>query len=482
MRHHLAADRYHAVMLNVALSDHALFGGRKLAYIPARFYTTFKKLPFAPVVGHERLADALTHVSIDPPRIRFLKNDRAGLTRAAEALETMRIEGVVRTVRPGTIMFPNEPFADFVAPFGIGQFAEVKFEHAFDRPMTIASRALEMRRAAGIRHLSDFSLRRGSSVDESVDDAMYAYIGGFDDTSNLEAGFRLDQVTVGTMAHYQVKSYIGVSEQDEKTGKPKHFQQICFERWLDANPKGTTLLLDTISVPLGTLHAIAAAKSSPERRNALKVVRIDVGTHAPYWCWYVRQMLNTNGLSDVMIMSTGDHDAESIRKVIEKEPSVGGFGVGTKLISEVEHVAGITFKLSEIDSRPTMKCAFGKPTLPGQLQVWRYVDENRRYLGDVISLGNDPPEPDEVPWHNRADDSFPLLENFWRDSQYARIPPMEDQQHFVMQEIEKFHDPHHYPVVLDRPLQELIVTLQEEMKKDENEYPDVTMIQAVPDE
>jgi hypothetical protein len=31
-------------------------------------------------------------------------------------------------------------------------------------------------------------------------------------------------------------------EIEPRTGKPKHFEQVAFERWLDANPNGTTLL------------------------------------------------------------------------------------------------------------------------------------------------------------------------------------------------------------------------------------------------
>ena len=46
---------------------------------------------------------------------------------------------------------------------------------------------------------------------------------------------------------------------DPRTGKPKHFEQVAFERWLDANPNGTTLLLDTIDVYMGAVHAAMAS-------------------------------------------------------------------------------------------------------------------------------------------------------------------------------------------------------------------------------
>src|SRR3989338_251363 len=433
------ADRYHLTQLNFSLSDHAKFpDGIGLVDKQATFYSSFRKLPFAPSVGHRRLEEYLTHMSLDPPRIRFLRDDRAGLNRAAEYLANRKITGIVRAVKPGAIIFPNEPFADFSGSFGLVQLAEVKFEHAFDIPMTVASRALEMRLVAEDRWLSDFSLRRNGEVERSVDVAEFAYIGGFNDTSNMEAGFLLNQAPVGTMAHYLVQSFIGIREIDPNTGKNKHFEQICFERWLDDHPNGTTLLLDTISIPLGTKHAIAAAKSSDSRRKALKAVRIDTKP-LDRWSVYVQKMLDANEMSDVKIIATGDLDRDSIAAVIRANPKVYGFGVGTKLLAEVETVAGVIFKECLIDDKPTLKCSSrAKATLPGGLQVWRFVGADGYYLGDVIASLGDFTFFYEVPW-NDYNHTIPLLENFWVDGKTCyTIPLMQDQRETVMAEIKKF--------------------------------------------
>jgi len=69
---------------------------------------------------------------------------------------------------------------------------------------------------------------------------------------------------VGTEAHYWQQAYLGYLYEPEiepRTGSPKHFEQVAFERWLDANPNGTTLLLDTIDVYMGAVHAAMAATS-----------------------------------------------------------------------------------------------------------------------------------------------------------------------------------------------------------------------------
>jgi len=244
-------DRYHAAMGDASYKEVTRVHDKPLSETPATFYCTQRKLPFAPVLGHERLIRLLVDSQIDRPRLRFLEQDRGGLQRFAKAIEDIQFAGSIRAVRPGTIMFPQQPFADITGKFGLTQAQEIKFEHAFDLPMTTASRAMQFRMAAGERWLSDFSLRRNGDIERAVDIATYAFIGGFNDTSNMEAAHRLDIPAVGTEAHYWQQAYLEYLYEPEiepRTGRPKHFEQVAFERWLDANPNGTTLLLDTIDV------------------------------------------------------------------------------------------------------------------------------------------------------------------------------------------------------------------------------------------
>ena len=481
-RHLFQADRYHMTQGNFSLTEH-LKENLLLAEANARFYASFRKLPFAPCVGHERLVEFLSHTTIDAPRIRFLKNDRAGLASIGKYLEKNQIRGVVRTVQPGTIMFPREPFADISGHFVTAQLSEVKFEHAFDMPMTVAYRALEMRNAAGPnRSLSVFSNRRDSDVDRSVDVSRYAYIGGFNDTSAMEAGFALDQTPVGTMAHYLPQSYVGVKEIDTATGLPKHFQQICFERLLDAYPNGTTLLLDTISVELGIKHAIAAAKSSPKRTLAFKFARIDTSP-VGILCRYAQKCFQQNGLHEVKLMGTGDLDRDSITKTIEQCPEIHGFGIGTKLISEVENVAGVVFKECLIDGEPTVKCSSSaKSTLPGKLQVWRFSNKEGQYILDVISttdMNKHMVMAEFVDFTECMDNKDisckPLLRDFWIDGMCTGVPLPDEQKLFVEEQVHRFKDLYRYPIYLSLELRTLIEKTTAHMNRDENEYPGITM-------
>src|SRR4026207_624019 len=387
-------DRYHAAMGDASYKDVTRLHDKKLSDAQATFYVTQRKLAFAPCLGHERLIRLRIDSQIDRPRLRFLEQDRGGLQLFSKAIEDMQFVGTIRAVRPATIVFAQQPFADITGAFGLTQAQEIKFQHAFDLPMTTASLALQFRMAAGEqRWLSDFSLRRNGDIERAVDIAVYAFIGGFNDTSNLEAAHRLDIPAVGTEAHYWQQSYIEYMDQPEiepRTGKPKHFEQVAFERWLDANPNGTTLLLDTIDVYMGAAHAAMAATSNERRRRAFKGFRVDSGNLAELGEWCLR-FFEANGLYDLRPNLTGDLDVEKIRRIVKDFPRAAGFGIGTKLSSEVPAVAGVIFKQCLMKDRPTLKASNSenKITLPGKLQLFRGSDEHGNYVGDVIGLDDE---------------------------------------------------------------------------------------------
>src|SRR2546421_11546397 len=438
--------------------------GKPLSETSATFYCTQRKLPFAPVLGHERLVRLLIDSQIDRPRLRFLEQDRGGLQRFAKAIEDIQFAGIIRTVRPGTIMFPQQPIADITGKFGLTQAQEIKSEHEFNRQLTTASTAMQFRMAAGDRWLSDFSLRRNGDIERAVDIATYAFIGGFNDTSNMEAAHRLDIPAVGTEAHYWQQSYLEYMYEPEiepRTGRPKHFEQVAFERWLDANPNGTTLLLDTIDVYMGAVHAAMAATSTEARRRAFKGFRVDSGDLAELGEWCLR-FFEANGLYDLRPNLTGDLDVEKVRRIVRDFPRVAGFGIGTKLSSEVPAVAGVIFKQCMIDGKPTLKASNSeeKTTLPGRLQLFRGIDDLGNHVGDVTGLDD---EEIEIPGAAHVER---LLIPFWENGQHAAIPSIEKQKLFVEDQRKHFPDIDNYPCLLSDRLRKLRDDLTAQMRAD----------------
>jgi len=477
----LNIDRYHAAMGDASYKDVTRLHDRPLSDAEATFYVTQRKLPFAPCLGHERLVRLLVDSQIDRPRLRFLEQDRGGLQRFAKAIEDIQFVGSIRAVRPGTIVFAQQPFADITGAFGLTQAQEIKFEHAFDLPMTTASTAMQFRMAAGEgRWLSDFSLRRNGDIERAVDIAVYAFIGGFNDTSNMEAAHRLDIPAVGTEAHYWQQSYIEYMYQPEiepRTGKPKHFEQVAFERWLDANPNGTTLLLDTIDVYMGAVHAAMAATSTDARRRAFKGFRVDSGDLAELGEWCLR-FFEANGLYDLRPNLTGDLDVEKVRRIVRDFPRAAGFGIGTKLSSEVPAVAGVIFKQCMIEGKPTLKASNSeeKTTLPGRLQLFRGIDDLGNHVGDVTGLDE---EEIEIPGATRVER---LLVPFWENGQHAAIPSIEKQKLLVEDQRKRFPDIDNYPCLLSDRLRKLRDDLTAQMRADNSGWQKVVkMPEEVPD-
>ncbi|HEV7745180.1 MAG TPA: hypothetical protein VGO56_09315 [Pyrinomonadaceae bacterium] len=477
----LNIDRYHAAMGDASYKDGTRLHDRALSDARATFYVTQRKLPFAPCLGHERLIRLLVDSQIDRPRLRFLEQDRGGLQRFAKAIEDIQFVGAIRAVRTGTIVFAQQPFADITGAFGLTQAQEIKFEHAFDLPMTTAATAMQFRMAAGEhRWLSDFSLRRNGDIERAVDIAVYAFIGGFNDTSNMEAAHRLDIPAVGTEAHYWQQSYIEYMfdpEIEPRTGKPKHFEQVAFERWLDANPNGTTLLLDTIDVYMGAVHAAMAATSTEARRRAFKGFRVDSGDLAELGEWCLR-FFEANGIYDLRPNLTGDLDVEKVRRIVRDFPRANGFGIGTKLSSEVKSVAGVIFKQCLIEGRPTLKASNSeeKTTLPGRLQLFRGSDADGNYVGDITGLDE---EKVEIPGAARVER---LLVPFWENGQHASIPSIEKQKGFVADQRRRFADINNYPCSLSDKLRKLRDDLTAQMRADNSGWQEVVkMPEEVPD-
>jgi nicotinate phosphoribosyltransferase len=296
----------------------------------------------------------------------------------------------------------------------------------------------------------------------------------------MEAAHRLDIPAVGTEAHYWQQSYIEYMTQPEiepRTGKPKHFEQVAFERWLDANPNGTTLLLDTIDVYMGAVHAAMAATSTEARRRAFKGFRVDSGDLAELGEWCLR-FFEANGIYDLRPNLTGDLDVEKVRRIVRDFPRANGFGIGTKLSSEVPAVAGVIFKQCMIEGRPTLKASNSdeKTTLPGSMQLFRGIDVSGNYVGDVTGLDD---EEIEIRGAARVER---LLVPFWENGQHASIPSIEKQKSFVTDQRRRFADINNYPCLLSDKLRQLRDDLTAQMRADNSGWQEVVkMPEEVPD-
>jgi nicotinate phosphoribosyltransferase len=243
---------------------------------------------------------------------------------------------------------------------------------------------------------------------------------------------------------------------------------VAFERWLDANPNGTTLLLDTIDVYMGAVHAAMAATSTEARRRAFKGFRVDSGNLAELGNWCMK-FFAANGLPGLRANLTGDLTVDKVKKIVAEFPEVGGFGIGTKLSSEVAAVAGVIFKQCLMKDQPTLKASNSedKITLPGRLQLFRGTDADGMYVGDVIGLES---EAVEIPGAVRVER---LLVPFWENGQHSAIPSIEKQKAFVEEQRPRFADIENYPHVLSAGLRELRDDLVKRIRVDNSGWEEI---------
>jgi len=229
---------------------------------------------------------------------------------------------------------------------------------------------------------------------------------------------------------------------------------------------------------MGAVHAAMAATSTDARRRAFKGFRVDSGDLAELGKWCLR-FFEANGLRGLRPNLTGDLDVEKVKRIVEEFPEAVGFGIGTKLSSEVRNVAGVIFKACVIDGRPTLKASnsLDKTTLPGSMQVFRGIDAAGNYVGDVTGLDD---EQIEIPGAARIE---PLLQPFWENGQHSAIPSIEKQKAFVADQMQRFHDIHNYPCILSGRLTKLRDDLTEQMRADSSGWERVLKLpEEVPEE
>jgi nicotinate phosphoribosyltransferase len=298
-------------------------------------------------------------------------------------LAAFRFMGDVDAVPEGTIVFAGEPLVRVTAPRIQGQLLETLLLNQINFQTAVTTKAARIVLAIGAGspdpdgRLIDFSPRRDHGVDAAMKAARSAALAGAGGTSNVAAAMRYGLRAVGTMAHSYVMAF-----EDE---------QEAFVAFMKDVPGNAVMLVDTYDTLEGVRRAIAASRESGQ---PLAGVRIDSGDLLSA-SREARALLDEAGLTDAVIVASGDLDEVRIARLVAAGAPIDLWGVGTDLgTSRDSPAVGGVYKLVADSAggqawRGRSKLSPHKSTLAGVKQVWRrYADG--RMAGDVIGADGEP--------------------------------------------------------------------------------------------
>jgi nicotinate phosphoribosyltransferase len=378
----LITDLYQLTMAN------ALFrkGMHERKVVFDRFY---RKNPFdggyTVVAGIQHLVDFVKNFRYDAEDIEYLRSLGIFYPEFLDYLKDFRFHGDIYAMPEGTVAFPGEILLRFHGTTTEAMLIETGLSMIMNHESLIATKARRVRTVAPKDALMEFGLRRAQGHSAGLWGARAAMIGGFNGTSNVEAGRLFGIPVLGTMAHSWIMSFDTELE--------------AFEEYVRQYHDNLILLADTYNVlEIGVPHAIQVFKELKAKGQLPKKygIRIDSGDLG-YLSREATRMFTEAGFPDAIISGSNDLDEYLIQSLKEQGCTVTSWGVGTKIITaDGTSALGGVFKMSAREQgdgfEPVMKISndVSKMTNPGIKTVRRfYRKDNGKMITDLICLENE---------------------------------------------------------------------------------------------
>lgn len=440
---------------------------------PAIYDYFFRKLPFkggyAIFAGLETLLQVLENLEFTFEDLEFLQKE--GFDKGfINHLKDFRFRGSVYSTLEGDTVFPTRPVLTIEAGIIEAQIIETLILNILNFQTLIATKASRIRLVAPNQQLIDFGMRRAQGMASGYA-SRAAMIGGFNGTSNVQAGKDYDIPVSGTMAHSYIQSFNSELE--------------AFRHYAGVWPDNCIFLVDTYNtLNSGLPNAIKVAHEMEKQGKRLKGIRLDSGDLA-YLAKKSRDMLDKAGLGYVKIAVSNQLDEYVIKSLLEQGAPIDLFGVGTSLITGQPDAAldGV-YKLAASGGKPRIKLSDNpvKSTIPYHKQVYRLHNSDDCITGaDVIGL------PDEINfstiYHPFNPTKFTKFENCKGEALLHQVmlngkrttaaKSIDQSAKYAQQrlselpaEYRRFINPHIYKVGLSPLLREKRNKLIEEIKKE----------------
>jgi nicotinate phosphoribosyltransferase len=323
--------------------------------------------------GFQDVLDFLTGFHFSVGEIHYLRLNGEFSEVFLNALERLRFTGDVNAVPEGTLVFPNEPLLQVIAPIAEAQLIETFVLNQIHFQSIAATKAARVVAAAHGRMIVDFGSRRSHGIDAALKVSRATYLAGGAGTSNALAGKIYGIPVFGTMAHSYIQAH------DDESASFDSFARLYPE---------TTLLVDTYDTLTGVRKVIELSQKLGERFQ-VRAVRLDSGDLGSL-AVDTRKMLDEAGLQRVKIFASSGLDEYKIQELMNSGAPIDVFGVGTKLavIADAPEL-DMAYKLVEYGGKGRLKLSTKKLLYPGRKQVLRQID-NGRMAGDVIGRFDEP--------------------------------------------------------------------------------------------
>lgn len=348
-----------------------------VAHRSAVFEVFARRLPagraYGVVAGMNRVIDAIEHFRFTDAAIAHLIG--SGVVSEGpmtDWLANYHFSGDVTGYADGELYFPYSPVLAVEGSFAECVVLETVLLSVLNHDCAIASAAARVKDVANGNSLIDGGSRR-TDPDAAIAAARAAHIGGFDSTSNLEAGRRYGIPTGGTTAHAFILAH--------------RTEKRAFEAQLRAMGPSSTYLVDTFDVEQGIRNAVEVV--GPE----IGGVRIDSGdllTDAKR----ARALLDELGAEGCRIVVSSDLDEFRVAELEAADAPIDAYLVGTSLVTGSGHpTASLVYKLVSIaddehatDLRAVGKLSPGKRTIGGRKEVHRTLGGDGWWEAEVLSV------------------------------------------------------------------------------------------------
>lgn len=332
-------DHYELTMIEAALADGT---ASKCSVFEAYFRRPPNQnadlqgvdLPeFGVMAGADRIVSTVSKFRFTPEQLDYLR-DRGFLSAGTlEWLRDYHFSGDLLITEDGERIDAGVPVVTVRGPFAEAIILETVVLSILNSDATIATRAMQFRHVAGPdAALIEMGSRR-THEEHAVAAAHAAIIGGFNATSNLEAGFRFGVPTAGTAAHAWTLAHTGSAGEIDS-----------FRSQMEALGTGTTLLVDTYEIDTGIRHSVQAAQDLGVAGPG--AIRIDSGDLA-IESIRARELLDSLGAHDTRIVVSGDLDIPGVDRLHRSGAPIDAFGIGTRLVAAPP--IGFIYKLVAIE-------------------------------------------------------------------------------------------------------------------------------------